>query len=271
MRMLMSFENQSVFYGLRSRSGFQLSQSGIIGGVIFLIIAALPNIAVAQFPGVGSEAPSGIATNAGDNVTNNDDVSSDAAYADNSISYADSSDIVGNPSNNGSDFSNQKNDDGGVFDRRSSDRDISTSNLKKKHNRKQLFINRLRLEFAAIELIERKTGLPFSRGEVPRYLDELRGDLKTMVARAENGEITEGALKSIARDVNVIETHLNEHLDQLLEKTGYSIPKKPFFTITPTLPKPNQISIAGIDSLYLKFELAKYGEKVLQAMGAQGF
>ena len=77
--------------------------------------------------------------------------------------------------------------------------------MKKEHHRKQLFIKKLRLEFATIELVERKTGLPFSRGDVPRYLDELRSDLKTMVAEAENGEIIEGALKSIARDAYFIE------------------------------------------------------------------
>ena len=271
MRMLMSFEIQRAFYGLRNPRSCRLLKSGIVGAVIFIMMAAPPKIAFAQFPGVGSEAPSGEAITARVDATVSDDVSSNVADAETSVSDTDSSDIVDNPSNDGGDFSNQVNDESGSSNHRSSDSGISTSNLKKEHHRKQLFIERFRLEFAAIKLIERKTGLPFSRGEVPRYLDELRSDLKTMVARAENGEITEGALKSIARDVYLIETHLNEHLDQLLEKTSYPIPKQPFFTVTPTLPTPNLISGARIDALTLKFELAEYGEKVLQAMGAQRY
>ena len=193
-------------------------QSGFVGAVTFMIVAAPPNNAVAQFPGVGSEAPSGVATTAGD------DVSSDAAYADTSVNDAGNFICAGNASIGASDVSSQLNDDGGGSDYRSSDSGISTSNLKKQHQRKQLFIKKLRLEFAAIELFERKTGLPFSRGDVPRYLDELRSDLETMVAKAENGEIIEGALKSIARDAYFIEAHLNDHLDQLLEQAGQPVP-----------------------------------------------
>ena len=99
----------------------------------------------------------------------------------------------------------------------------------------------------------------------------MRSDLKAAVAEAENGAITESAFRSIERDVSLIETHLNEHLDQLLERSGYRTLKKPFFTITPTSPKQNQRSGAEIDSLSLKFELAEYGEKVLQAMGARSY
>ena len=140
--------------------------------------------------------------------------------------------------------------------------------MKKEHRRKQLFIKKLRLEFAAIELVERKTGLPFSLGDVPRYLDELRSDVKTVVAKAENGEIIEGALKSIASDAYFIEAHLNDHLDQLLKQAGQPVPRKPFFAILPDLPKASLISGAHIDSLSLKFELAEYGEKALRAMEA---
>ena len=271
MRMLMFFEIQCAFYGLRNPRGFRLLQSGIVGAVIFIMMAAPPKIAFAQFPGVGSEAPSGEAITARVDATVSDDVSSDAAYAETSVSDTNSSDIGGKTSGDGSDFSRQLNDDDRSFGDRRDDSGISTSNLKKELHRKQLFIKRLRLEFAAIELVERKTGLPFSHGEVPRYLDELRSDLKMMVTGAENGEIIEGAIKSIARDAYQIETRLNDHLDQLLEKAGYPVPKKPFFTITPALPKPNLISGAGIDALSLKFELAEYGEKALQAMGAQRY
>ena len=114
--------------------------------------------------------------------------------------------VSGNTSNGASDVPSQLNDGGGSSGYPSSDSGISTSNLKNKHHRKQLFIEKLRFEFASIELVEKKTGLPFSRGDVPRYLDELRSDLKTMVAKAENGEIIEGALKSIASDAYFIES-----------------------------------------------------------------
>ena len=265
MRVCMSFEIQRIFYGLRSLFGFRRLQYGLVGAVTFMIIAAPPHNAVAQFPGVGNEAPSGVATTAGD------DVSSGDAYGDASVSDAGNSGIAGNSSNGASDVSSQLNYDDGSSGYGSSDSGISTLNLKKEHLRKQLFIKKLRLEFAAIELIERKTGLPFSYDDVPRYLDELRSDLKMMVTGAENGKITEGALKSIARDAYLIETRLNDHLDQLLEQAGQPVPRKPFFAIVPASPKASLISGAKIDALFLKFKLAEYGEKVLQAMGAKRY
>ncbi len=263
MPMRMSFKIQHVFYGLRNFCGFRLLQSGLVGAVIFIITASPPNNAVAQFPGVGSEAPSGVATTA------TDDVSSDVSYADTSVSDAGNSDIGGNPSNGASDAPSQSNYDGGSAGYRSSDGGISTSNLKKEHHRKQLFIKKLRLEFAAIELVERKTGLPFSRGDIPRYLDELRSDLKTMVTGAQNGKITEGALASIALDAYSIENQLNDHLDQLLKQAGQPVPRKSFFAMMLASPKASVISGAEINALSLKFELADYGEKALQAMGAK--
>ena len=265
MSMRISLKIQRVFFGLRNFCGFPGLRPGLVGALIFIIIAAPPNNAVAQFPGVGSEAPSGVATTAGD------DVSSDAAYADTSVSNAGNFGIGGNASNVASDISSQSNYDGGSSGYRLSDSGISTLNLKKEHRRKQLFIKKLRLEFAAIELVERKTGLPFSRGDVPRYLDELRSDMKTIVSGAGSGKIKEGALKSIARDVYFIETRLNNHLDQLLGQAGQPVPRKPFFATVPVLPKASLISGAKIDALSLKFKLAEYGEKALQAMGAKRY
>lgn len=254
-----------VFCGLRTFCELQYLQSGLVGAVTLMIIAAPSNNAIAQFPGVGSEAPSGVATTASDTV------SSDAAYADTSVSDRGNSDVGGNASNGGDDVSSHSNYDDGGSGFSSPDSGSSTFNLKKKHHRKQLFIKKLRFEFAEIELVERKTGLPFSRRDVPRYLDELRTDLKTMVTKAENSKIADGALKSIARDAYHIKTHLNDHLDQLLEQAGQPVPKKPFFAITPALPEASFISGAEIDALTLKFELAEYGEKALQAMGAKRY
>ena len=224
MRMCMSFENHRFFYGLSNFCGFRCLQSVLLSAVTFIIIAASPNNAVAQFPGVGSEAPSGVATTA------NDDVSSDAAYGDASVNDAGNFNVSGNESIAASDVPSQLNDGSGSSGYPSSNSGIATSNLKKKYHRKQLFIEKLRFEFASIELIEKKTGLPFSRGDVPRYLDELRSDVKTVVAKAENGEIIEGALKTIASDAYFIEAHLNDHLDQLLKQAGQPVPRKPFFS-----------------------------------------
>jgi len=265
MLKCMSIEICRIFHGLWNFCDFRLLQSVLLSAVTFIIIAALPIYAVAQFPGIGSEAPSGVATTA------SDDVSSDAAYGDPSVNNGGNSDVSDNTSIGASDVPSQFNDDSGSSDYPSFDNGIATSNLKKEHHRKQLFVKKLRLEFAAIELVERKTGLPFSRGEVPRYLDELRSDLETMVAGAENGKITEGALKSIARDAYFIEARLNDHLDQLLEQAGQPVPRKPFFAIVPALPKASLISGAKIDSLSLKFKLAEYSEKALQAMGAKRY
>jgi hypothetical protein len=256
--MCMSFKIQRVFYGLQESCVFPRLQSGLFCAVIFLIIAAPHSNAVAQFPGVGSEAPSGVAIEAGY------DGSLDVVNADTSISDAGVSDSVGSASNGARDVAGQLNGDGG----RSGD---STPTQKKEHHRNRLFVKKLRSEFAAIELVERKTGLPFSRDNVPRYLDELRSDLKAMVAGAENGRIVAEALKSIARDAYVIETRIHEHLDQLLELAGQPVQGKSFFAIMPALPKASLKSAAEIDVLSLKFELAEYGEKALQAMGAKRF
>ena len=225
--MRMSTEIQRVFCGFWNLRGFRLPQSGFVGAVIFVIVAAPPSNAVAQFPGVGSEAPSGVATTA------SVDANSDSGYADMSVSDTGISDVVGNASNDANDLSNQSNYDDGSSGDRLSDSGSSTVNLKKEHHRKHLFIQKLRFEFAAIELVERRTGLPFSRSDVPRYLDELRSDLKMMVNGAETGKNTDGALKSIARDAYLIETHLDDHLDQLLEQAGQPVPTKPFFAIEP--------------------------------------
>jgi hypothetical protein len=265
MLKCMSIEICRIFHGLWNFCDFRLLQSVLLSAVTFIIIAALPIYAVAQFPGIGSEAPSGVAIEA------SDDASSVGADADTSASVASSSGGDSSASNGVSGVSSQSNTDGGSAGNQSSDSSIPTLNLKKQHHREHLFIKKLRFEFAAIELVERKTGLPFSRSDVPRYLDELRSDLKIMVNEAENGKITDGALKSIARDAYLIETKLNDHLDQLLEQAGQPVPRKPFFVIEPALSKEKLISGATIDALSLKFELAEFCEKALQAMGTERY
>ena len=79
----------------------------------------------------------------------------------------------------------------------------------------------------------------------------------------------EGAFKSIARDTYFIETKLNEHLDKLLEHAGQPVETEPLFAILSTRPKARATPGSEIDALLLKFELAEYGERALQAMGAR--
>ena len=93
--------------------------------------------------------------------------------------------------------------------------------------------------------------------------------LKTMVSVAENGESIEGAMKSVARDAYYIEKKLNDHLDQLLKQAGQPVPKKALFCNDARLAKSKPHIWSKIDALALKFELAEYGEKALQAMGAE--
>jgi hypothetical protein len=236
---------------------FRLLKSGLIGVASLIMFGASFNNAVAQFPGIGSEAPSGVATQSGDGG-----LSSNGAGADNS----DSDDQVSNVAVS---VSGSADDDTGSADYQSSDSGISISTNKKEQQRKQLFIKKLRLEFAAIELVERKTGLPFSRDEIPRYLAELRSDLEMTGAREEKGKILEGTIKSIARDAYYIETRLNQYLDQLLEHTGQIVPKRSLSMSMPALPKSSHVSRTKLDALSLKFAMAAYGEKALQAMGVK--
>ena len=263
MRMCMSFDNYRFLHGLWNCCVFRCLQFVLLSAMTFIMIAAPPNNAVAQFPGVGSEAPSGVATTA------YDDVSSDSAHGDAFANDAGNFNVSGNETIGTSDAPSHLNDVSGGSGDLSSNSGIATSTLKKKHHRKQLFIEKLRFEFASIELIEKKTGLPFSRGDVPRYLDELRSDVKAVFAKAKNGEIIEGAIKTIANDAHFIEANLNDHLDQLLKQAGQPVPRKSFFPIMPASSKASLISGAHIDALSLKFELAEYGEKALWAMGAR--
>ena len=65
-----------------------------------------------------------------------------------------------------------------------------------------------------MELVERRTGMAFSRHDVPRYLDELRAELAKMQGSA-------GApVQSLAHDVQHIDTELNKHIDKLLAMIG---------------------------------------------------
>ena len=134
--------------------------------------------------------------------------------------------------------------------------------------RQRYFVRKLWLEFAGMELIERKTGLPFSRDDVPRYLSELRAELAMM------GAADALALQSLAGDARHIETETNQHIDQLLEmieapKNGSSGLANGFFAPSPPLAKTVNTVTAKMAALSLKYELMEYGERALQAMGVR--
>ena len=102
---------------------------------------------------------------------------------------------------------------------------------------------------------------------MPRYLDELRTELAKMRGSAS------APVQSLAHDVQHIDTELNKHIDKLLAMIGTPTNVAPsfaygFFTPDPPLPKTPDAAAARMASISLKYELMDYGEKALQAMGA---
>ena len=144
---------------------------------------------------------------------------------------------------------------------------MATNRGKAQQSRKYYFVRKLRVEFATMELVERRTGMAFSRHDVPRYLDELRAELAKMRGLAN------APVQSLAHDAQHIDTELNKHIDKLLTMigtptTGASRFAYGFFTPDPPLPKTFDAAAAKMASISLKYELMDYGEKALQAMGA---
>ena len=248
---------KSVLCGGWSRWALQLLRSGFIALASFIFFATCPYSAIAQFPGVGSEAKSGVATQAANYGSSPNAAKEDSSEHGEQISVG------------ASVASGRVDDDNGGSEYQTPDNGVSIRAPNKEKSRKQLFIKKLRLEFAAIEVVEQETGLPFSRDDVPRYLDLLLNDLEITAAREEKGEVVDARVKSIARDAYYIETQLNHHIDQLLAHVGQNVQRKPLFAVMPDLPKTTGVSRKKIDSLFLKFELASFGEKALQAMGVK--
>jgi hypothetical protein len=229
-------------------------------GMSCVIFALGLSPATAQYPGFSSDASSA-------SVSADDDSASarshDAASDSTSDSQSDAASDVANDSSR--DNGGDTNDNGGDTNFNASENARMT--LTRQKPRQRYFIRKLRLEFAGMELIERKTGVPFSRDDVPRYLDELRAELAMM------GTANAVAVQSLASDTRHIETEINQHIDHLLGMIG--APKNGsrglatgFFTPTPPLPKTVDAVTAKMAALSLKYELMEYGEKALQAMGA---
>ena len=232
------------------------------GGLSMLVVMAVlfgrPDLAFAQYPGFSSDAePASVSADAddapsggsGNDVSANSDGSSSAGGG--AVSAA-----SGNQSGD-DDYSQPASNGFGVV----------TNRVKARQSRDYYFVRKLRVEFAAMELVERRTGIAFSRHDVPRYLDELRVELATMRGSAS------APVQSLAHDVQHIDIELNKHIDKLLVMIGTPTNVAPsfaygFFAPSPSLPKTPDAAAAKIAAISLKYELMDYGEKALQAMGS---
>jgi len=231
--------------------------------VVMAVVFCRPDFAFAQYPGFSSDAePASISTDAddvpsggiandapsrgsGNNASVNSGVSSSASSSAEVVEGGDDNDLQ--TASNG--FG------------------VAANRAKARQTREYYFVRKLRVEFATMELVERRTGMAFSRHGVPRYLDELRAELAKMRGSAS------APVQSLAHDVQHIDTELNKHIDKLLTMigtptTGTSSFAYGFFTPDPPLPKTPDAAAEKIASISLKYELMDYGEKALQAMGA---
>jgi len=243
--------------GSRSRSG-SWHGGGLSTLVIMAVLAGRPDLAFAQYPGFSSDAESASVSAGADDAPSGgsgNDASTNSGGSS-SAGAGEGSAASGNQSG-GNDHSQSASNGFGVLANR----------VKARQSRDYYFVRKLRVEFAAMELVERRTGMAFSRHDVPRYLDELRAELAKMRGSAS------APVQSLAHDVQHIDTELNKHIDKLLEMIGTPTNVAPsfaygFFAPNPPLPKTSNAATAKMAAISLKYELMDYGEKALQAMGA---
>ena len=253
-----------------------LSWPGHYGGLSVLVVMAVlfgrPDLAFAQYPGFSSDAePASVSAGAGDAPSggSGNDASVNSGASSSAVAVAGSaasSNGSGDDDSTSQTGSNGSGDDDSTSQTGSNGFGVAANRVKIRQNREYYFVRKLRVEFAAIELIERRTGIAFSRHDVPRYLDELRAELATMRGSAS------APVQSLAHDVQHIDTELNKHIDKLLTMigtptTGASSFAYGFFTPNPPLPKTPDAAAAKMASISLKYELMDYSEKALQAMG----
>ena len=130
--------------------------------------------------------------------------------------------------------------------------------------RQRYFIKKLRLEFAARETVERATGIAASWTRVSSYLRDLEDELTAVEQSGkENGTFITG----MARDLNLVETKLDDHIDQVLLSFEKKYSKRASYFITPLLPQSSAGLRAKIRALAEKSELVDFSTKALQAMG----
>jgi len=227
--------------------------------VVMAILSGRPDLAFAQYPGFSSDAePESVSAGAGDapsgGIGNNASANSGA-----SSSAVAGAGIAASSDRSSDDDPNSQTASNGFG--------VAANRAKPRLSREYYFVRKLRVEFAAMELVERRTGMALSRHGVPRDLDELRAELAKMRGSAS------APVQSLAHDVQHIDTELNKHIDKLLTMigtptTGASSFPYGFFTPDPPLPKTPDAAAAKMASISLKYELMDYCEKALQAMGA---
>ena len=227
--------------------------------VVMVALFGQPDLAFAQYPGFSSDAePVSVSADADDAPSSGsgNDASANSSASSSAVAGADSAAMSNRSSNEDNNSQTASNGFG-----------VAANRTKARQSREYYFVRKLRVEFAAIELVESRTGMAFSRHDVPRYLDELRTELAKMQGSAS------APVQSLAHDVQHIDTELNKHIDKLLTMigtptTGASSFAYGFFTPDPPLPKTPDAAAAKMASISLKYELMDYGEKALQAMGA---
>jgi hypothetical protein len=245
--------------------------------VVMAVLFGRPDLAFAQYPGFSSDAePESVSAGADDAPSGGSENDASAnSGADDSPSGGSDNDASANSGASSSAVagagiaasSNQSNDDGPNSQIALNGVGLASNRAKARRSREYYFVRKLRVEFAAMELVERRTGMAFSRHDVPRYLDALRAELAKMRGAAN------APVQSLAHDVQHIDTELNKHIDKLLTMigtptAGASSFAYGFFKPDPPLPKTPDAAAAKIASISLKYELMDYGEKALQAMGA---
>ena len=237
------------------------------GGLSMLVVMAVlfgrPDLAFAQYPGFSSDAePASVSADADDAPSGGS--GNDASANSGASSSASSNAVEGIGSAASGNLSGGDDNDSQTA---SNEFGVAANRTKARQSREYYFVRKLRVEFAAMELVERQTGMAFSRHDVPRYLDALRAELAKMRGAAN------APVQSLAHDVQHIDTELNKHIDKLLTMIGTPTAVASsfaygFFTPDPPLPKTPDAAAAKMASISLKYELMDYGEKALQAMGA---
>ena len=147
-------------------------------------------------------------------------------------------------------------------------RDMSAVGENTLSNRRQrYFIKKLRLEFAARETVEREAGIAASWTRVGLYLRDLNDEL--IVFEQSGKEANSAFITGMARDLNLVETTLDDHIDKILLPFKKYFPKRSFYVIAPLLPESSAGLRAKIKALAEKSELVDFGTKALQAMGSR--
>jgi hypothetical protein len=231
--------------------------------VVMAILFGRPDFAFAQYPGFSSDAePASISTDADDVPSGGNANDAPSGGSGNNVSAN-----SGASSSTSSSAEVEEGDGDNDLQTASNGFGVAANRAKARQTREYYFVRKLRVEFAAMELVERRTGMAFSRHGVPRYLDELRAELAKMRGSAS------APVQSLAHDIQHIDTELNKYIDELLTIIGTPTIDSAsfassFFTPDPPLPKTPDAAAEKMASILLKYELMDYGEKALQAMGA---